>query len=43
MKKKTVLIAGAGQGIGQAIAFRFAKDGSNIVIVDNAVSVFPEK
>lgn len=31
-KKKTVLITGGGQGIGQAIAFRFAKDGSNIVI-----------
>jgi citronellol/citronellal dehydrogenase len=32
-KKKTVLITGAGQGIGQAIAYRFAADGSNIVIV----------
>lgn len=32
-RKKTVLITGAGQGIGQAIAFRFASDGSNIVIV----------
>ena len=31
-KKRTVLITGAGQGIGQAIAFRFASDGSNIVI-----------
>lgn len=31
-KKKTVLITGAGQGIGQSIAFRFAADGSNIVI-----------
>ena len=30
-RKKTVLITGAGQGIGQAIAFRFAADGSNIV------------
>ena len=30
--KKTVLITGAGQGIGQAIALRFAADGSNIVI-----------
>lgn len=33
MPKKTVLITGAGQGIGQAIAFRFASDGSNIVII----------
>lgn len=31
-KEKTVLITGAGQGIGQAIAFRFAADGANIVI-----------
>lgn len=30
--KKTVLITGAGQGIGQAIAFRFAADGGNIVM-----------
>jgi citronellol/citronellal dehydrogenase len=32
-RKKTILITGAGQGIGQAIAYRFACDGSNIVIV----------
>jgi NAD(P)-dependent dehydrogenase (short-subunit alcohol dehydrogenase family) len=31
--KRTVIITGVGQGIGQAIAFRFAADGSNIVIV----------
>lgn len=31
-KNRTVLITGAGQGIGQAIAFRFAADGSNIVV-----------
>lgn len=31
-KKRTVLITGGAQGIGQAIAFRFAADGSNIVI-----------
>lgn len=30
--KKTVLITGAGQGIGQAIAYRFASDGANVVI-----------
>lgn len=30
---RTVIITGAGQGIGQAIAFRFAADGSNIFIV----------
>jgi len=29
---KTVLVTGAGQGIGQAIAYRFASDGSNVVI-----------
>lgn len=31
-KKRTILITGGGQGIGQAIAFRFAKDGANLVI-----------
>lgn len=31
-RKKTILITGAGQGIGQSIAYRFARDGSNIVI-----------
>ena len=31
-RKKTILITGGGQGIGQAIAYRFASDGSNIVI-----------
>lgn len=30
--KKTALITGAGQGIGQAIAYRFASEGFNIVI-----------
>jgi len=30
--KRTVLITGAGQGIGQAIAFRFAAEGDNLVI-----------
>lgn len=30
--KKTILITGAGQGIGQAIAYRFAKEGHNLVI-----------
>lgn len=30
--KKTVLITGAGQGIGQAMAYRFAKEGCNLVI-----------
>lgn len=40
-RKKTVLITGAGQGIGQAIAYRFAADGSNIVVAskDNPVQI----
>lgn len=31
-RKKTILITGAGQGIGQAIAYRFASDKANVVI-----------
>jgi len=31
-RKKTIVITGAGQGIGQAIAYRFAADGFNIAI-----------
>jgi citronellol/citronellal dehydrogenase len=39
--RKTVLITGAGQGIGQAIALRFATDGYNIVIAskDNPIQI----
>ncbi len=33
MKNKTILITGAGQGIGLAIALRFAKEGANIVML----------
>ncbi len=40
-EKRTVIITGAGQGIGQAIALRFAADGSNIVIAskDNPAQI----
>lgn len=31
---KTVLVTGAGQGIGRAIALRLARDGANVAIVD---------
>lgn len=33
MKEKTILITGASQGIGKAIALRFASSGSNIVVL----------
>lgn len=32
-RNKTVIITGASQGIGQAIAYRFASDGANVVVV----------
>lgn len=39
--KRTVIITGGGQGIGQAIAFRFAAEGANIVVVskDNPAQI----
>lgn len=39
--KKTILITGAGQGIGQAIAFRFAPDGNNLVIASKDTPNIP--
>jgi len=33
-KEKTVVVTGAGNGIGKAIAIRFAKEGANVVVND---------
>lgn len=34
VKNKSVLVTGAGQGIGRGIALRLAKDGANIALID---------
>ena len=36
LKGKVAIITGAGQGIGKAIALRFAREGADIVICDIA-------
>ena len=34
LKNKTVVITGAGRGIGQATAFLFAKEGAKLLLCD---------
>lgn len=34
LKGKTVIVTGAGQGLGEGIALRFAQEGANVVVVD---------
>lgn len=34
MKNKTVIITGAGSGLGKAIALKFAKNGANVIVSD---------
>ena len=34
LKNKVVIVTGAGQGIGEATAMRFAKEGCKVVIAD---------
>ena len=34
-KNKTVIVTGAGSGIGETTAIKFAQEGANVVIADN--------
>jgi len=34
LDNKTVIITGAGQGLGRAMAIHFAKSGANIALID---------
>ncbi len=36
MKNKTVIVTGAGSGLGRAIAHKFAENGANVVVSDIA-------
>ena len=34
MKNQVVIVTGSGQGIGEATALRFSRDGASVVVVD---------
>ena len=34
MKDQVVIVTGSGQGIGEATALRFSRDGASVVVVD---------
>ena len=42
LKDKTALVTGAGSGIGQAIAYRLADEGMNVMIVGRTESTLAE-
>ena len=41
-KEKTVIVTGAGSGIGRATAIRFAREGANVVLVGRTIKTLKE-
>ena len=41
-KEKTVIVTGAGSGIGRATAIRFAQEGANVVLVGRTAETLEE-
>src|SRR5258707_1052888 len=41
LKGKTAIVTGAGQGLGEGIALRFAQEGANVAVVDKNPKTAP--